>query len=94
MRYKLLEGVVPARAADEHLLVATRPAWEKCPYIKQLTPLEATFWHGLEQGMDDETIIQEMLKVNRIKESTLRRRLGEFLKTMEAEGYLTPEEGP
>ena len=92
MRYKALDGVVLSKVCNENLLVATRQVWGKCPYVKSLSPLAASFWKGIQLGYSDEQMVQELLKSSTIKESAIRNSLDRFLSEMTAEGYLFPEE--
>ncbi len=90
--YRLTKGVVLAKVGGERLLIATRPAWNVCPYIKALSPIYGMFWQGLELGMGEEAIIQELYEKIGIKKSVLKEQFSEFINDLSKEGYITIEE--
>ena len=90
--YSLTEGVVLAKVGGERLLIATRPAWNKCPYIKAISPINAMFWQSLELGMSEELILQELYEKIGIKEDALKEKYTDFINELRKEGYLSGEE--
>ena len=90
--YKMTEGIVLTRVGGEYVLVATRPAWDRCPNIKSISPLFSAFWQRMSDGLDEEMIIQEIIQKTKIKESVLRERLSTFCDEMKKDGYLYEEE--
>ena len=90
--YRLTEGIVLAKVGGERLLIATRPAWNKCPYIKAISPINAMFWQSLEQGMSKELILQELHEKIGIKEDALKEKYTDFINELRKEGYLSGEE--
>ena len=51
MTHNIQPGVILVQVCGEHLLVATREARGKCPYVKQLNATGAYFWTLLAQNM-------------------------------------------
>ncbi len=92
MRYKLTEGIVLTKVCGRHILVATRRAWGKCPYTKELSALRAAYWKGLSRGMTDEEIVEKLSAGTKIREDALRGRLKSFTEILKAEGYIVSEE--
>lgn len=92
MKYKLLEGVVYTRICDQNILVASRSAWEKCPYVKRLSALRGAFWQGLSMGLSEDEIVSELHLKTNIRKEIIESRLTDFIKIMMEEGYLTAEE--
>ena len=90
--YRLTKGVVLAKVGGERLLIATSPAWNVCPYIKVLSPIYGMFWQGLELGMGEDAIIQEINEKIGIKRSTLIEQFSGFINELCKEGYITKEE--
>ncbi len=92
MRYKLTEGVVLTKVCGEHILIATKSAWDKCPYTKMISPLRAAFWKGLSEGLSDAEMIDKLKNTTRIKEEALWKQFEIFSKTAMEDGYMTAEE--
>ena len=69
--HRLINGVVLSRVGGEYLLIATRPAWNKCPYIKMISPIFAMFWRGLESEMSEKDIVQEIHEKVGVEKSLL-----------------------
>ena len=91
-RYKIRPGVVLAQVCGENLLVATRPARGKCPYVRQLNSTGAYFWSLLEQNMGEEQMLQAARVHYQAEPERLRSSLPPFLAGLAQQGYLIPEE--
>lgn len=90
--YTIQPGVVLASVCGQALLVATRPAWGKCPYINQLNETGAYFWSHLEQGLDTEQIVQAAAQHYDAAPERIRTDLLTFLQALQEHGYLLPED--
>ena len=92
MKYEMRKGVVLTRVCGQNILVATRAAWDKCPYTLTLSALRGAFWQGLSLGMTEDEIIEELLTKTRIRETALRKQFHAFLDDMVQKGCLIPSE--
>lgn len=92
MRYRLHDGIVYTRISNVYLLIATRQAWDAFPSVKTLSPVEGWLCSGIASGMDTEEIVQNEELRKRLPESTIRKRLDNFINKMMKENYLIPEE--
>lgn len=90
--YRIRPGVVCSVVCGESILVATRPARGKCPYVNQLNATGAYFWSLLEQGQDTEQMIESAVQYYRISSERLRNDLLRFLQNMHERGYLLTED--
>ena len=89
MGYRILKGVVYTKVCGESMLVASRPAWGRCPYTRFLSALWGAFWQGISMNYTEDDIVQELVHKTNIKEAALRSHFRRFIQTMTEEGYLT-----
>lgn len=90
MHFILHKGIVLTKVSDVNLLVATRDAWEDCPYVKLITPTEAIFWSYIEKDADQKEILTE---IEQSEEKDLLMKLyNSFIKRMKESGYIIGEE--
>lgn len=92
MKPDLQPGIVLTQVCGECMLVATRPARGKCPYVKQLNATGAFFWRLLEQGMDTEDMVQAAAVRYGATPERIRPGLLLFLEDLKKNGYLQMEE--
>lgn len=92
MRYTIRPGVVLASVCGEAILVATRPARGKCPYVNRLNATGAYFWSLLEQGMELDQIVEDAARHYDIGRERLRSDLRRFMESLRAQGYLLAED--
>lgn len=92
MRDIIRPGVVLAQVCGENLLIATRAARGRCPYVKQLNATGAFFWSLLEQGLDPEAMARAASEQYGVPVERLRPGLLRFLEDLRKSGYLIPEE--
>ena len=90
MHFILHKGIVLTKVSDVNLLVATRDAWEDCPYVMLLSPTEASFWRFVENGLEEEEILD---RIEHSEKKTLLIKLYNlFIKKMKENGYIIGEE--
>lgn len=89
--YTIQPGIVLARVCGEALLVATREARGKCPYVKELNVTGAYFWTLLEQGMDPDAMVLAASERFGLSPEAVRPGLLRFLDSLRDNGYLLPE---
>ena len=90
MHFITHKGIVLTKVSDIYLLVATREAWDDCPQIKLITPTQAAFWGFIENGLDEEEILDEIEHIE--KKELLLRIYNSFIKRMKESGYIIGEE--
>ena len=90
MHFIIHKRIVLTKVSDVNLLVATREAWDDCPYVIFLSPIEATFWHFIENGVEQEEIYKE-IESNQ-KKDVLKSLYHLFIKKMKENGYIIGEE--
>ncbi|MDD7651244.1 MAG: PqqD family protein [Candidatus Faecousia sp.] len=91
MKHNIQPGVVLVQVCGESMLVATRLARGKCPYVKQMNPTGAFFWSLLEQGMDAEEMILAASEAYGVPPERVRPGLMQFLEELRKNGYLLEE---
>ncbi|MDO4413695.1 MAG: hypothetical protein Q4C20_01315 [Erysipelotrichaceae bacterium] len=92
MKYKFHEGIVYTVICNVHMLVATRNVWDQFPAVKELSALQACFWRGISEGMDEEELMNAIHLPSKMNLDTVRQRYHLFVNKMVDEGYLIPEE--
>ena len=92
MRYKLYDGIVYEKVSGVHLLIATRNAWDKFPAVKRLSPLQGCFCYGIEHGMQEDTLLGNLILPPRIDKTAVRKSYHRFVEKMVKEGYLIEED--
>lgn len=91
-RYKIQPGIVLTQVCGESLLVATRLARGKCPYVKQLNATGAYFWTLLEQGIEPDRMVLSAAQHYGVSPERVGPGLLQFLEDLEKSGYLLGEE--
>lgn len=92
MTHNIQPGVILVKVCGEHLLVATREARGKCPYVKQLNATGAYFWTLLAQNMTLGEMTQAAAQRYGAPPERIRPGLEKFLADLEKSGYLRPAE--
>lgn len=92
MNYKIRPGVVRTAVCGEQLLVATRQARGKCPYVQMLNSTGLFYWELLEKGLDYDAMLQEALAYYAADRETLAFGLTNFLEMLQKRGYLITED--
>lgn len=90
--YKIQPGVVLTSVCGEHMLVATRLARGKCPYVKQLNSTGAFYWSLLEQGKDLEEMVAIASEAYGVDGERIRPGLEKYIEGLRSGGYLLPED--
>lgn len=91
-RRAIQPGIVFSAVCGEQLLIATRRARGKCPYVKQLNATGAYFWSLLEQGLELEDMIQTAARRYQVEPERIRPGLVRFMEELAEHGYLLLEE--
>ncbi len=91
MRYTLREGIVHTKVCQDHVLVATRDVWGKCPYVKILSPLQAAYWEGLKRNMTEEEIMGWIHLSHPVKQEVLHNLFVKFIDMLKTNGYIEGE---
>lgn len=91
-RYTQHPDLVLTQVCGEYLLVALRPAFDDCPYVNRLSPVEADYWLLLSEGKDLDEIASICAKKMNIDPRKARLLLLIATKKMLNAGYLTEEE--
>lgn len=92
MKYRLHDGIVYTKICNVHVLVATRSVWDLFPAVREVSPLQGCFCKGIEQGMDEDELIQAINLPATMDREAVRERYHIFARKMTEEGYLVPEE--
>lgn len=92
MKYRMHDGIVYTQICNVHMLVATRSAWDQFPAVKEVSALQGCFCKGIEEGLDEEELVNAINLPKNISRDTVRMRYRMFVEKMTAEGYLIPEE--
>lgn len=92
MKYKFHEGIVYTRICNVHLLVATRNVWDQFPSVKEVSALQGCFCQSIEEGMDEEEMMNAIRLPAKMDRETVRNRYRLFIKNLLDEGYLVSEE--
>ena len=90
MHFITHKGIVLTKVSNVNLLVATRAAWVDCPYVELLSPIQAAFWGFIENGLDEEEILDKIEHSE--KKELLLRIYNSFIKRMKESGYIIGEE--
>jgi len=89
MAYKVRPGIVLLKICDANLLVASRPLWEHCSRIRQISNLWASCWRIMEKdGKTDADAVRAFSSLLNKSESETRERLQSMFDTLAGEGYL------
>lgn len=91
-QYKIQPGIVLVQVCGEQMLVATRAARGKCPYVKQLNATGAYFWTLLEQRLETEEMVQTASVHYQVEPERIRPGLLQFLENLRQNGYLLAED--
>ena len=91
-KYTQHPNLVLTQVCGEYLLVALRPAFDDCPYVNRLTPIEADYWNLLSEGKDLDEIAVICAENRDMDPKKARLLLLIATKKMLNAGYLTEEE--
>lgn len=87
--YKANPGVVLGEICGEYLLVASREAREKCPYVTQINETSAFLWKQLEDEATFEDLLMTVKSNFEIDdEPSVSEWIHEFIDEMISLGYL------
>lgn len=86
---KILPGVVMISVCDEHILVATREARKKVPYVRQINSAGGFYWSLLEKGVDPNEIIRRASVKYQIPGKQAAVMVVSFIKKLYKAGYVT-----
>lgn len=90
---KIREGIICENVCGEHILVAARPAAPFCKRRAILLSEEAFFlWNLLENGVDEETLIEKFCEHYEVSETQVSDDVQAFCEKMTAAGYLVQTE--
>lgn len=89
---KARPGIVLISVCDEHILVATREARKKVPYVRQINSAAGYYWKLLEKGFGpDEIIRQAVIKYSIPGKQAAAMVMG-FMNKLYQAGYITIED--
>ena len=91
MRYHFHDGIVYTKICNVSLLVATRKVWDKFPAVKEISPLQGALCKGIELGMNEEELLNYLIKLKKAKPEFIKKRYHIFLENMLKYGYLIAE---
>ena len=89
-QYRTRPGVVLTAVCGEHLLVATRSARGKVPYIRMINEAAAYLWPMLAQQDSPDEILRRICADYDIPAEQARTALQAFVDSMVQAGYLLP----
>lgn len=85
----LTDGIVLLNVCDEYLLVATKEARGKAPYLQHINEASACYWQMLEEGMDAKEMAKAASREFQLHPQKAIQSIQLFLKQMMQKGYLT-----
>lgn len=89
---KILPGVVLVSVCGEHILVATREARKKVPYVQQINSAAAFYWKLLQEGVALDEIARQAACEYRMSNRQAAGAVIDCLKKMQQRGYLMIED--
>lgn len=92
-RYKCRPGVILTEVCGEALLVSARALRGLCPYVTVLNDSSAFLWRRLKSGADARELVDAVRAEFEVEdEDALRGMIDEFLRQMNEQHYLIPDE--
>ncbi len=91
MKYRIQNGVVRETICGESLLISTKEARERCPYLTQLDESSAFIWSMIEEGTDSQDMINRIIQKYDVDEKEAEEGLMSFLDAMEERHYIIRE---
>lgn len=92
-QFKLLEGVVLVCICDEYMLVATREARGKVPFLLHINEPGAFYWRMFEEKTPLREILRQASERYGMTEETALTAVKLFLNKLYGKGYLTVLDG-
>ena len=92
MKYAIRSGIIRREAAGETMLIAVGSAIGHCPDMEVLNDGAAYYWTLLEQGMDEEQMLQQASADTGETVADLRPGLSAFMNALKAKGYILAAE--
>ena len=92
MKYRFREGIVYTRICNVHVLVATRSVWDQFPSVREVSPLQGCFCQGIDEGMEEDELIDAIRLPEKISRESVRNRYRSFVEKLKNEGYVVAEE--
>ena len=92
MVFKTRPGVELVHICGTHLLIASRPVWDVCPRVMELTKGAALAWSLLVKGKSHRVITQFLAIISRRPIHEMQEQLDNLLEKLVAQGYLTMED--
>lgn len=89
---KIRPGVVLISVCDEHILVATREARKKVPYVRQINGAGGFYWRLLEKELEPKEIIRQAATRYRMSDKQAAAAIMSFMKKLYEAGYLIFED--
>lgn len=89
---KIHPGVVLVSVCEEHILVATREAREKVPYVQQINSAAAFYWEQLQNGLEPQDIARQAASKYHISGRQAAGAVIDFLKKLHQRGYVVIED--
>ncbi len=91
-RYRIRTGVVLTSICEEYVLIAAFSLRKQIPAYAKLNESSAFLWKLLENGADDEELLQEVIKEFTIEDpDEARSAIDAFIGQMVQIGYLLKE---
>ena len=90
MRYRFHNDIVYTKVSGISLLVTLRGSWDKFPPVQELSALQGNFCQGIEAGMDEEELVDNIRMPGNSNKEFLRKRFHVFVDKMLESGCLIP----
>lgn len=88
MKYEKLNGVVHTKICGVHVLIPTRPVFDRCHKIQKLPLIWAMTWDILGQEDDERKILALHSMMRKLPEEKARKELEQFCEAMAEKGFL------
>lgn len=89
MKYTVQPGLLLRDIAGMHIIIATGEAQEVCPPMKQFNDAGAFYWSLLEQGLDEEAILDACADHFQAEREDIRAGFHRFMEKLAANAYIT-----
>ena len=89
---KISPGVVLVSVCGEYILVATREAREKVPYVQQINSAAAFYWEQLQKGLEPQDIARQAASKYHMSGRQAAGAVIDCLKKLHQRGYITIED--
>lgn len=86
---KTIPGVVLVSVCGEYILVATREARQKVPYVQQINGAAAFYWERLQKGIEPGEIVRQAALKYHMSDRKAAGAVVDCLKKLQQRGYIT-----